>query len=32
MTRVEILEQALAMHRRDVAMVCLLCLRGLPRL
>ena len=26
MTRVEILEQALAMHKRDEAMVCLLCL------
>ncbi len=32
MTRVEILEQALAMHKRDEAMVCLLCLRMLARL
>ena len=29
MTRVETLEQALAMHKRDEAMVCLLCLRML---
>ena len=29
---VEILEQALAMHKRDEAMVCLLCLRMLARL
>jgi hypothetical protein len=28
MTRVELLEQALTMHKRDEAMVCLLCLRS----
>ena len=32
MTRVETLEQALAMHKRDEAMVCLLCLSMLARL
>ena len=32
MTRVELLEQVLTLHKRDETMVCLLCLRTLPRL